>query len=759
VNTLKQSIYAPFPLFLAAALFILMGPVFWVGVEAPGRARPTLVPENADLYCEIAPVMQYGFGRLRAGDFPLWNDRQLCGTPFFANPVHGLLQPLNLVFLFLDMPPALALHAFLALSLMGFFFVLFMRSLGVSYVAASLGGVVYVCCGATAAAMSRPALANVLAWMPLLCWALRVHLCRPRAATLIFSAMVLSLLLLSGSPVMALAATSFAFLYACVLILFDAPANRRENGASRRGRVAAFGGVALIGLVALGLTCIQWLPTVAWAVMLDAPRAYLGRLAPAGIMPQGVRALAAQLLQARSGALPAMAYAGVSTVLLLPAACFHPLPKWERCFWACAAAVLWIGAALYGAGATDGAWGALVYPAVFSTATLAALGADRLFAPRRNTLTPRLWGPLLLVLLVFVFVFILAPAPTRGRMLPMAAALVLFALFRTRWASALSGVALIVFLFVDLSTASVNYHGHPFFSDAADAPLSAEAAALIRDTALDDRVMINATPPNAAIHGNIGMKEGFRVAGGAGLPFTRGQALWWEALCGPNDAASPDAPARISYTPLLNVMAVRALAAAEGAEPAMDIGPGMRLRPLGARDGVAVFANETVVPRVNWVSAWRMALDLSAAIETLNSPAFDPRRECVILPDEAAARHLARAVPAIETSMTPDMTAVRIAISLDKPERLAVQVENATPGILVVSDTHSPGWRATVNGQRVPILKTNGLFRGVALPSGAHTVTFDYRPRPVIAGAIISISTIGIVIIALLFAGAHHYRR
>ena len=61
-------------------------PVFWTGVEAPGDSHPTLITENEDLFLEIAPTMQYGFGRLKTSELPLWNNRQLCGTPFFCRP-------------------------------------------------------------------------------------------------------------------------------------------------------------------------------------------------------------------------------------------------------------------------------------------------------------------------------------------------------------------------------------------------------------------------------------------------------------------------------------------------------------------------------------------------------------------------------------------------------------------------------------------------------------------------------------------------
>jgi hypothetical protein len=39
-----------------------------------------------------------------------------------------------------------------------------------------------------------------------------------------------------------------------------------------------------------------------------------------------------------------------------------------------------------------------------------------------------------------------------------------------------------------------------------------------------------------------------------------------------------------------------------------------------------------------------------------------------------------------------------------------------------------PGWRATVDGQTMPVDETNEIFQGLVIPKGNHRIVFTYRP-------------------------------
>ena len=760
MNILGQNRYAPVPLFLAAAVFVLCGPVFWVGVEAPGNEQPIHLAENSGLFQHVYPTIHYGFGRLSQGEFPLWNNRQLCGTPFFADPRHALLQPLNLVFLFLDTPRAMALHAFMALSLMGFFCVLFLRSMRLRYIPAVLGGLVYMCCGATASAMSQPACANVLVWLPLLCCLIREHLHRPRAVLKLAGGMVTALLLLSGMPILVASALVLSFGYGLAVWFSIGSDNHAQGPAAGFSRWERLRGLAFMVVLGLLLAAVQWIPALAWMRGLESPLRFSAYFSVAGEAPQSLRGLVAQLLEAHGDHRPALAYLGISALLLIPAALFHGVSGSERIFMVLVAFGLPL---LTLTDVSDSAFSRFLlvsaYPASFAASVLAALGADRLFAPRRTPHTPRLWGPLLLVGALFIILFVLAPGSTRGRMLPCAAAIVVFALLRTSWAGVVSGCILVVFHFIDMNASTVNHQAHPFFTRGAGVMMEGRLAQLLRETALDDRVLVSTYPNNVHLPANIGMSDGFLVAGAAGIPLTPEQRCWWDVLeqtesfegvsTQPARAGLPGLQENASYPSrgaLLNVMAVRALATTSDSGFPVDAVREMQLRRRGGDANVHIYANEKALPRLRWAHGWKIALETRAAIEALCAPEFDSGRECIIVPMDTALGRLVQVMPGQSPGPGGGPADARAPSVLrfmeDEPEHITVEVSNPTSGILILGDTYDPGWHARVNGQPTPILRVDALFRGVALPPGDHVVRFDYQPRSVYLGALVTASTL-----------------
>ncbi len=79
--------------------------------------------------------------------------------------------------------------------------------------------------------------------------------------------------------------------------------------------------------------------------------------------------------------------------------------------------------------------------------------------------------------------------------------------------------------------------------------------------------------------------------------------------------------------------------------------------------------------------------------------------------------------------------------------QVRLRVVNPAPQAawLLITDTWYPGWRATVNGKPAPLLKANGAFRAVPVPSGEAVVEMRFMPRSFQLGALLSVLSLTVL--------------
>ncbi|MBM3779715.1 MAG: hypothetical protein FJW23_15995 [Acidimicrobiia bacterium] len=151
-----------------------------------------------------------------------------------------------------------------------------------------------------------------------------------------------------------------------------------------------------------------------------------------------------------------------------------------------------------------------------------------------------------------------------------------------------------------------------------------------------------------------------------------------------------------------------------------------------------VFENRSAQPRA-WAVSRAVAANDDEAREAIlagrlpDGAPFDPAR--VVL--------LGIEVPDVDGPDEAEPGTVRL---LEREStRYRLQVRSAEPAWLVISDNHHPAWRATVNGEPVPILRANLILRAVRVPAGDSLVALRFVPWDFYAGA-------GITILSLLLS-------
>jgi hypothetical protein len=737
--------YGMLPLFAIAVVFIVLAPVYWNETQArPGTVSEAY--ENADLYQYFYPVYNYAFGRLRTGSLPLWNPRQLCGTPLMADPRVGVFQPLNLPFQLLPAENALALHAFVCLFLMGLFFTLLARAAGVGYLAATLGGMVYAFSGLSAAAMSRPPLAAALVWTPLLLWAVREYAHRFDTATAIIAGIAGALLILSGAYAFALMAGLIAVLYAAQSLVVV------ERGSAEFA--ARVRGLFVIVAVAVGVSAAQWVPTVVYAMRLDDPFAWIWGPRVAAPIPGNASELFVQAIVNAAGTQPRMAYVGILPIMLVPAAIFHRHRRRDAVLYALIAAGSILVAAFFG-------WqppfqfpvSALMLPVVVAVALLAAIGADRLLTPRTSFRSPSIALPVLVTLAVCAAMFVAFGADVRRYVLPFALIVLVFAPLRVRGMAPVCYAAFGAILLIDLVNANRTIYAHPRQDAPACYETYAQALANARDQALGGRVLVSARELDRGLTANLGMLASINMVGGAGIPLTRDQALWWERLTGEDARRQGNSACwvtpRASGPQLLRYMATRLIAAAPHG-PMYDgawESNGPRLREVSPSGDVRMFVLDDALARAYWVPRAQVEVGMPATLDALCGPAFDATQTCVVDAQSKGIGELAKLTGAEQTTDPTARPNATCSVEDMSPERVVVRVDAPKDGVTVLCDSFDNGWIAALDGVRQPILRVNGIFRGVATPAGGHEIVFTYRPWSVYIGLALSCT---VLIVALV---------
>ncbi|MDQ4099401.1 MAG: YfhO family protein [Chloroflexota bacterium] len=171
-----------------------------------------------------------------------------------------------------------------------------------------------------------------------------------------------------------------------------------------------------------------------------------------------------------------------------------------------------------------------------------------------------------------------------------------------------------------------------------------------------------------------------------------------------------------------------------------------RRYPTVYEDGVVrVLENTDALPRA-WLVHEAAEASPGEALAMLAGGVVDPRRTTL----------LETAPPALAAPRDP--AADGVAVTAYTPDRILLSARSDAPGLLVISDTYDPDWRAYVDGEPAPVLVANYVLRAVALPAGAHTVELRYEPRSLTVGLVISAATLGVLAAALAILAVGRWR-
>jgi Bacterial membrane protein YfhO len=751
----------------------------FIGVKPEEPRSPSNI-ELGDAPGQLQPFLRYGTERMP--DIPLWNPHIVAGRPFLANQQSALFSVYTLPAYVLPFWTALTLMAVLKLWVSAFGMFLLGRALGMRAGGAFTAGVVYAFSLWMVTWISYPHM-SVWSWIP---WMLLLteHLVR-RPALLPAGGLcaVVAAQFLSGHP-----ESSFHALVAtCAFFLLRLFQTRRQAGASGR-RVArttlAFAGCLLGGAALAAATLVPFTELLLNSADLrdrmgDAiDKRPLERSFALGIFlpdywgrPTGTPLRLFLLDRALFvGALPLM-LAGAALVLR---------PTLER---VCVAlfGALWL-AVLFGIppflqvvsrlpGFSSGHNSRLTVLVVLALALLAGWGLDELsgrgWPARRRKIVLALAAVLAVVPAVIVIAGRRTAWDAVGRAIEVAwtfatppstpigggpcvepcvqAADVIRLAALLGWLPfAAAGVALIALRFwgtvrpaafvalaaalvcADLFRVGMGYNP-AIDRDVAEQPAT-PAIRLLERSSPARFVSIEPIPQTT-----IPLSHGLYEARGYDLPIMLRFDRFWRREVSPESGSVAEGlfsiPLAIREVTPRALRGLRLLGVTEIMQPLTA----PRLRLDGVRlayegPDARLYRVAAALPRAYVATAQQPVDGGDAALHAVTRPGFGAR-------SPAVTEERVPGVPARDARAAPG----RAEIAVYEPERVVIRARSPRPGLVVLTDNHFPGWKATVDGRPADVERVNYLFRGVRVGAGTHTVEFRYEPLSWTVGWIVSL--------------------
>jgi hypothetical protein len=91
-------------------------------------------------------------------------------------------------------------------------------------------------------------------------------------------------------------------------------------------------------------------------------------------------------------------------------------------------------------------------------------------------------------------------------------------------------------------------------------------------------------------------------------------------------------------------------------------------------------------------------------------------------------------------------------VRLNGPNQVVVKGSPKQEGdVLVVLVSYYPGWKLLIDGKPAPVTQYNG-YLGAKMPAGEHSYVFYFLPTQFMVGAIISLVTIGLMVLMLIIS-------
>jgi hypothetical protein len=167
---------------------------------------------------------------------------------------------------------------------------------------------------------------------------------------------------------------------------------------------------------------------------------------------------------------------------------------------------------------------------------------------------------------------------------------------------------------------------------------------------------------------------------------------------------------------------------------------------MGGNEHIGIYRNPRALSGATILPGLVVEPDSARQVARLWDPAFSPADSALVFAPVPGLEHAGGKGTATIESDGADSVTVRATVN--------------GPALLLLSRNWHPSWQATVDGEAVPVVRTDYSLLGVPLAhAGDHHVTLSYRPAIVATARRVSFAAWALVLLASLVAAGASWKR
>lgn len=148
-----------------------------------------------------------------------------------------------------------------------------------------------------------------------------------------------------------------------------------------------------------------------------------------------------------------------------------------------------------------------------------------------------------------------------------------------------------------------------------------------------------------------------------------------------------------------------------------------------------IWEYKAALPRAIFATMYSIRKDAQELVDTLYNPQTNLANTVILEEDPSV-------------SLPPASASGLATIASYGLNSVTIKTNSTSDGFVILTDNYYPGWRAFVDGKQEKIYRADYTFKSVFVPKGAHTVVFDYVPKSIIVGVIVTL--VGIVAVFIV---------